>query len=126
MSMLKLWGAALAAAAIMTNANAREYEVTVRNDIVFAEHDGTKLLGDLYLPTGLAKAPVLVGVHGGGWQVGDRKFYTHWGNYLARHGYAVFAIEYRLMKPGVKTWPGAVHDTKAAVQFIRAEAAEFG
>jgi acetyl esterase/lipase len=105
---------------------AREYEVATRSDIVFAEHDGVTLLGDLYLPKGLAPSPVLVGVHGGGWQVGDRKFYTHWGNYLARHGYAVFAIEYRLMKPGVKTWPGALHDTKAAVQFIRAEAAEFG
>jgi acetyl esterase/lipase len=105
---------------------AKEYEVATRPDIVFAEHDGVTLLGDLYLPTGLAKAPVLVGVHGGGWQVGDRKFYTHWGNYLARYGYAVFAIEYRLMKPGLKTWPGAVHDTKAAVQLIRAEAAEFG
>jgi acetyl esterase/lipase len=69
---------------------------------------------------------VLVGVHGGGWQLGDRKFYTHWGNYLAKRGYAVFAIEYRLMKPAVKTWPGAVYDTKAAVQFVRAEAAEFG
>src|SRR5205814_3515444 len=30
------------------------------------------------------------------------------------------------MKPGVKTWPGAVYDTKAAVQFVRAEAARFG
>jgi acetyl esterase/lipase len=69
---------------------------------------------------------VLVGVHGGGWQIGDRRFYTHWGNYFARKGYAVFAIEYRLMKPGVKTWPGAVYDVKAAVQFLRAEAAEFG
>jgi acetyl esterase/lipase len=105
---------------------ANEYEVATRPDIVFAEHEGVTLLGDLYLPKGLAKAPVLVGVHGGGWQVGDRKFYTHWGNYLAKHGYAVFAIEYRLMKPGLKTWPGAVHDTKAAVQFIRAQAAEFG
>jgi acetyl esterase/lipase len=105
---------------------AGEYEVATRPDIVFAEHDSVTLLGDLYLPTGLARAPVLVGVHGGGWQVGDRKFYTHWGNYLASHGYAVFAIEYRLMKPGLKTWPGAVHDTKAAVQFIFAEAAEFG
>jgi acetyl esterase/lipase len=105
---------------------ANEYEVATRHDIVFAEHDGATLLGDLYLPKGLAKAPVLVGVHGGGWQLGDRKFYTHWGNYLAKHGYAVFAIEYRLMKPGLKTWPGAVHDTKAAVQFIRAQAAEFG
>lgn len=104
----------------------KEYEVATTPDIVFAEHDGVTLLGDLYLPQGLRKAPVLVGVHGGGWQVGDRKFYTNWGNYLARNGYAVFAIEYRLMKPGAKTWPGAVYDTKAAVQFVRAEAAEFG
>jgi len=105
---------------------AKEHEVATERDIVFAEHDGVKLLGDLFLPKGLGKAPVLVGVHGGGWQVGDRKFYAHWGNYLARNGFAVFAIEYRLMKPGAKTWPGAVYDTKAAVQFVRAEAAEFG
>jgi acetyl esterase/lipase len=105
---------------------AKEHEVATERDIVFAEHDGVKLLGDLFLPKGLGKAPVLVGVHGGGWQVGDRKFYTHWGNYLARNGFAVFAIEYRLMKPGAKTWPGAVYDTRAAVQFVRAEAAEFG
>src|SRR5947209_6851020 len=122
----KIWGAALAAAMMMTAASAREYEVVVRNDIVFAEHDGTKLLGDLYAPKGLDKAPVLVGVHGGGWQVGDRKFYRNWGTYLAKNGYAVFAIEYRLMKPGVKTWPGAVYDTKAAVQYVCAKAGELG
>lgn len=121
------WGAALTAMVMMTTAaNAGEYEVTVRNDIVFAEHDGVKLLGDLYAPKGLDKAPVLVGVHGGGWQIGDRKFYKNWGTYLAKNGYAVFAIEYRLMKPGVKTWPGAVYDTRAAVQYVRAKAAELG
>jgi acetyl esterase/lipase len=103
---------------------AKEYQVVVRPDIVFAEHDGTKLLGDFYLPQGLSKAPVLVGVHGGGWQLGDRKFYQHWGRYLAEHGYAVFAIEYRLMKPDANTWPGVVYDCKAAVQFVRAKAAE--
>ena len=125
--MLKLWGAALAAMIAMTStASAREYEVTTRNDIVFAEHDGTKLLADFYAPKGLEKAPVLVAVHGGGWQVGDRTFYKNWGTYLAKNGYAVFAIEYRLMKPGVKTWPGAVYDTKAAVQYVRAKASELG
>ena len=122
-----IWVAALAALVTMTTlANARDYEVVVRNDIVFAEHDGTKLLGDLYAPKGLDKAPVLIGVHGGGWQIGDRKFYRNWGTYLARNGYAVFSIEYRLMKPGVKTWPGAVYDTRAAVQYVRAKASELG
>jgi acetyl esterase/lipase len=104
---------------------AMRHEVAIKPDIVFAEHDGVELLGDLYLPQGLREAPVLVGVHGGGWQVGDRKFYRHWGIYLAKHGYAVFAIEYRLMKPGIKTWPGVVGDCRAAVQFVRAKAVEF-
>jgi acetyl esterase/lipase len=123
-----IWGAVLAAGLLVPGAaaQAKDYEVTLRTDVQFAEHDGTKLLGDLYLPKGLDKAPVLVAVHGGGWQVGDRKFYTHWGNYLAKNGYAVFAIEYRLMKPGVTTYPGAVYDTKAAVQFVRAKASELG
>ena len=103
-----------------------EHEVAIKPDILFAEHDGVKLLGDLYLPKGTGKAPVLVGVHGGGFQLGDRKFYRHWGNYLAKHGYAVFSIEYRLMKAGVKTWPGVVGDCKAAVQFVRANARDFG
>jgi acetyl esterase/lipase len=103
-----------------------EYEVAVKPDIMFAEHDGVKLLGDLYLPKGMGKAPVLVAAHGGGWQLGDRKFYRHWGNYLAKHGYAVFAIEYRLMKPGLGTWPGVVGDCKAAVQFVRARFGDLG
>ena len=102
------------------------FEVVTRADIEFAEHDGTKLVGDLYLPRGLDKAPMLVGVHGGGWQIGDRKFYTHWGSYLAKNGYAVFAVEYRLMKPGFNTHPGAVYDVKAAVQYVRARAGELG
>jgi acetyl esterase/lipase len=105
---------------------AEEHEVMARTDIAFAEHDGVTLLGDLYLPMGSGKAPVLVGVHGGGWQLGDRKFYRHWGRYLAKNGYAVFAIDYRLMKPGVNTWPGVVHDCKAAIQFVRARATELG
>jgi acetyl esterase/lipase len=111
---------------LMTDAAGAQQAVTTRNDIVFAEHDGVKLLGDLYLPDGIAKAPVLVAVHGGGWQVGTRKFYMNWGPYLARNGVAVFAIEYRLMKPGVQTYPGAVYDTKAAIQFVRGKAGELG
>jgi acetyl esterase/lipase len=107
----------------ISDASAAEYEIINRPDLVFAEHDGTKLVGDLYLPKGRAKAPVLVAIHGGGWQIGNRQFYRYWGLFLARAGYAVFAIEYRLGKPG--TYPAAVYDTKAAVQFIRANAAEF-
>jgi acetyl esterase/lipase len=106
-------------------ATAKDYEVVTRPDIVYVERDGAKLVGNLYLPKGLDKAPMLVAVHGGGWQRGNRGVYDYWGPYLAKHGYGVFAIEYRLMKPGVKTYPGAVYDVKAAIQFVRAKAGEF-
>lgn len=102
------------------------YEVGTQFDILFATHDREELLGDLYVPRGVDKAPVLVAAHGGGWQIGDRKLYQHWGPYLAQRGYALFSIEYRLMTSEKKTWPGAACDVKAAVKFVRANAAKLG
>jgi acetyl esterase/lipase len=100
-----------------------KYEVTTRPGLVYAEHDGTRLVGDLYLPKGRAKAPAMVAIHGGAWRTGNRAFYKYWGPFLARNGYALFTIEYRLGKPGA--YPAAVYDVKAAVQFVRAKATEF-
>jgi acetyl esterase/lipase len=102
------------------------YGVTMQTGVPFVEHDGVKLAGDLYLPKGRDKAPVVIAVHGGGWQIGNPKFYQHWGPHLAKNGYAVFAVSYRLSKPGAKTFPGAVYDVKSAIQFVRANAAQLG
>jgi acetyl esterase/lipase len=102
------------------------YGVTTQTGVPFVEHDGVKLAGDLYLPKGRDKAPVVIAVHGGGWQIGNPKFYQHWGPHLAKNGYAVFAVSYRLSKPGAKTFPGAVYDVKSAIQFVRANAAQLG
>ena len=60
-------------------ASAAQYEVSTRSGVVYAVHDGTRLLGDLYLPKGRTKAPVLVAMHGGGWRGGSRGFYKYWG-----------------------------------------------
>ena len=65
------------------------------------------------------KAPVIVAVHGGGWQGGSPAAYKHWGPYLAKRGYAMFAIKYRLAKDG--TYPKAVYDVKSAIQAMRAK-----
>ena len=64
--------------------------------------------------------PALVGVHGGGWVQGVRGQFQHWGKYLAARGIALFAISYRLAKPGQKTFPHAVQDVLAGIQFARA------
>jgi len=103
--------------------SAAEYEVSKRVGLAYAAHDRTRLVGDLYLPKALTKAPIMIAIHGGGWRGGSRGFYGHWGSFLARHGYALFTIDYRLGKSGV--YPAAIFDVKAAVQFVRAKAAEF-
>jgi acetyl esterase/lipase len=103
---------------------AKDYEVVIRSNLEFVQHDGASLAGDLYLPRGLDKAPVVIAVHGGGWQAGSRAGYKYWGPFLARNGYALFSVDYRLGKAG--TYPGSVYDVKAAIQFVRAKAADLG
>ncbi|HEY1748128.1 MAG TPA: alpha/beta hydrolase [Xanthobacteraceae bacterium] len=102
---------------------AADDRIAVRSGVVYAEHDGIKLVGDLYLPTRPGRVPILVAIHGGGWQAGDRGFYQHWGPLLARNGYGLFSIDYRLGKRGA--YPAAVYDVRAAIQFVRARADEF-
>jgi acetyl esterase/lipase len=106
------------------DARAKDYDVVTRLDLEFVQHDGAHLAGDLYLPKGLGTAPVVIAAHGGGWQAGSRAFYKHWGPFLARHGYALFSVDYRLGKAG--TYPGSAYDLKAAIQFVRAKAVDLG
>jgi acetyl esterase/lipase len=101
-----------------------EPKIEFRRNIVYATHDGVELQGDLYLPAGAGPFPLLVNVHGGYWRRGARDTYQYWGPYLAQRGYAGFTISYRLTKPGRKTFPEAVHDVRAAVQFMRGCATE--
>jgi len=102
-----------------------EQKIEIRKNVAYANHDGVELLGDLYLPAGQGRHPLLVNVHGGYWRRGARETFQYWGPYLAERGYAGFTVSYRLTKPGKKTYPGVVHDIRAAVQFMRARAKEF-
>jgi acetyl esterase/lipase len=95
-----------------------------KQTITFATHDGVALIGDLYQPDGAGPFPAIVAVHGGGWQVGARSSYQYWAPYLTGLGYALFSIDYRLAKPEKKTFPEAIHDVRAAVQYTRGAAAD--
>jgi acetyl esterase/lipase len=119
--VLVLVAAALLAAVPAAKA---DYEVIAQTNVEYAQHDGTKLLADLYQPKGLAKAPAVIAVHGGGWQNGGRASYRYWGPFLAKNGYVVLSIDYRLGKAGA--FPGSAYDVKAAIQFVRAKAETLG
>ena len=74
---------------------------------------------DLYLPKNVeGRLLVTVWIHGGGWSQGTRNNpQTPW---VARHGYAVASIEYRLS--GQANFPAQIHDCKAAIRWLRANA----
>jgi acetyl esterase/lipase len=102
------------------------FEVELRRDVEYAVHDGQRLSGDLYRPRTSMPAPAIVAVHGGAWGGGSPAHYRYWGPYLAARGVAVYAIQYRLVTLDSPTYPQAVHDARAAVQYLRGCAAELG
>ncbi len=79
---------------------------------------------DFYRAVGRDKAPCVIVVHGGGWDSGDRAQLATFNHWLARRGYAVAAISYRLAPRFV--WPAQRDDVLAAVAFLKREAGTLG
>ena len=101
--------------------------VQTQSNVVYAVHDGVSLYGDLYLPTSAGPHAAMLFIHGGGFRAGSKAGYgTTWGPYLAGRGYVVFAIDYRLATANQTTWPQALLDCKAALQYLRGNAAMLG
>lgn len=94
----------------------------VQKDIEFANVDGHSLKLDLYLPAKTEGARLVVWIHGGGWRGGNKNnCEVAW---LADHGYAVASISYRLTDKAI--FPAQIHDCKAAVRWLRANADKYG
>ncbi len=99
--------------------------VSIEEQIVFGTGGGRDLHCDVFLPPepGLARAAILL-VHGGGWMHGDRSQLRGYGIQLARYGFVCVAAEYRLS--GESVWPSQIHDVKAALRWMRANAQQYG
>lgn len=78
---------------------------------------------DLYVPKGKAKA-VVVYIHGGAWQKGDKKGSVSFGNALLDKGYAAAIINYGLY-PQV-TFPAFMYDAGAAISWLHRHLVEYG
>jgi len=98
-------------------------EIDIRKNVPFGAHDGDVLTGDYYAPLEAGAYPALIALHGGAWKLGTAEGYQYWGPYLAQRGYVLFSINYRLVHGTKNRYPVAVHDTRAAVQFMRSQAA---
>jgi acetyl esterase/lipase len=122
MNRTRILIAALIALPLLAQTPLREVEI--RRDVQYATHEGVALAGDYYVPKAPGTYPVLVAVHGGGWNAGTQAGYRYLGPYLAERGIALYAIAYRLAKTDQPSYPQAPQDVRAAIQFVRSKAAE--
>jgi acetyl esterase/lipase len=97
---------------------------TTITDIAYGS--GATQLLDLYLPDATAfpgPRPIIVWLHAGGWESGDR---TQTNDVIQREytrGYAVASVEYAL-SPG-RRFPTALHDVKLAIRYLKANRAAY-
>lgn len=106
---------------------AGEFELI--SDVAYLGADRQEKL-DVYLPADVSgKMPVVLFIHGGGWQEGDKAMGVSRINCetVAEAGYAAVSINYKLNTKGShNAFPQNVYDCKTAVRWIRSEAATYG
>lgn len=110
--------------AVAKPAEALPAGISAHENLVYATRGPEALQLDLYRPAGSGPWPAVIVVHGGGWETGDRFMERPFAKQLAARGYVTAPVSYRL-GPGGR-FPGALHDLKAAIRWLRANAARYG
>jgi len=78
---------------------------------------------DVYVPAGAGPFPAVVLIHGGAFMMGDKGGESANAAALNARGYVAVSINYRLS--GEAIFPAAIHDAKAAVRYLRANASGY-
>jgi acetyl esterase/lipase len=113
-------------------ANAKENaaideKIKILSDIEYAKVGDNPLTIHFYAPKSPSSKPLpcIVWIHGGGWQNGDKSSgLARVGKWVATGEYAGASVGYRLTD--VASWPAQIHDCKAAIRYLRANAKQLG
>ncbi len=100
----------------------------VMQDISYAGTDNARQTLDLALPikrTSDKPLPVIAFIHGGGWRGGSKDGgLNRIRGFLKSGNYAGVSIGYRLSNEA--KWPAQIHDCKAAIRWVKANAVKHG
>lgn len=130
---VKATGAVAAVPALATVARAQPPapdigDLRAERDIVFGKGGDMDLTLDVYRPPeGVeSKRMAIIHLFGGGFFVGDKNagYIINDAKALGARGYTNVSSNYRLQSEG--PWPAQIHDAKAAIRWVRANAAEIG
>ena len=98
--------------------------VEVEKDVEYGRAGDRPLMLDLARPkkTSDKPRPVIVWIHGGGWIYGSKSLRSVLP-LVATEDYVGVAINYRLSRKAI--WPACIHDCKAAIRWLRANAKKY-
>jgi acetyl esterase/lipase len=99
-------------------------EITIQEAVKFGTGGGRDLHCDVISPANPSNAPAVLVLYGGGWRMGDRSRVREACLGLARRGFVAVAGEYRLTPES--PWPAQIHDVKASIRWMRANADTLG
>lgn len=109
-------------------------DIVVDENVTYGKSGSTELKLDIARPQGDGPHPAIVFIHGGGWYQGARQRYRDVIREAAERGYVAATITYRLMefdKENKETataeprFPAQIHDAKAAIRWLRANADKY-
>jgi acetyl esterase/lipase len=101
-------------------------KVILERDVEYGHAGQRALKLDLARPkqTSDKPLPVIVFIHGGGWQSGDKASgIPRLALFAVEGNYVCASIGYRLS--GEATWPAQIYDCKAAIRWLRANAKKY-
>lgn len=101
-------------------------KIKIYKDLRYSNATASKAnLMDVYTPdNGLPQVPLIIWVHGGGWESGDKASgCIPYDKGFVQRGFAIACINYRLTNEA--QWPAQIIDVKTAIRALRANAAAF-
>lgn len=98
-------------------------DIEFQKGLVYAKYGDRQMHADLFKPKRKGKYPAVIVVHGGAWITGHYTMENPLALALARRGYVAITVEHRLSNE--KKYPAQIHDLKASVRWLRANAKRF-
>jgi acetyl esterase/lipase len=99
------------------------YDIEIE-DVEYLRHGDTTLLARLFKPHGQGPFPLIVELHGGAWNLGDRLMDVAINKPLAQSGVVVAALDFRM--PPVASYPASLADINYAIRWCKTQAAKWG
>ena len=121
---MKLTPLLLSCAVIVSAAYAQESNLKIERDIPYVEAGDPLQKLDIYSPPGAKGLPVVVWIHGGGWQGGDKAGLKEKPAAFAKKGFVLVSVNYRL-EPKVEMGE-LVRDVAKSVGWVHTHIAEHG